>query len=156
MQKAPTDMSVKSTLATELDSKGEIVYTNVGDSMYPLIRTSGDLLVIKKYSGNLKKYDIPLYIRSNGKYILHRVIKIKKDGTYVMCGDNRYNKEYGIKDTDIIGVLYSVIRNSKEIKMTDLKCRFYAHLWCDFFWLRKILLIFTKVFNRILKKSARD
>lgn len=138
----------KSSLETELNEKGEIIYTNSGDSMYPLIRPNGDLLLIKKSNGNLKKYDIPLYKRSNGKYVLHRIIKVKHDGTYVTCGDNRYHKEHGISDSNVIGVLHSVIRNEKEILMTDFRCRVYTRLWCDFFFVRKIILILVKLFKR--------
>ena len=138
----------KSSLEAELHDNGEIIYTNKGDSMFPLIRSKGDLLLIKKYNGHLKKYDIPLYKRCDGKYILHRVLSIKRDGSYVMCGDNRYSKEYGITDNNILGVLHSVIRNGKTLKMTDFKCRVYTHLWCDFFVIRKLILVFVKVIKK--------
>ena len=55
-----------------------------------------------------------MYKRDNGKHILHRVLKVRRDD-YVMCGDNRWAKEYGIQDRHIIGVLTAVIRNGKEI-----------------------------------------
>ena len=32
----------------EIESKGYIVYTNVGDSMMPLLRQNKDLMVIRK------------------------------------------------------------------------------------------------------------
>ncbi len=132
---------MKSSIESELNENGVLVYTNTGDSMQPLIRADGDLIVIKKHNGPVKKYDIPLYKRDNGKYVLHRVMKVNKDKSYVMCGDNRCYKEYGITDKNIIGVLYSVVRNGKEYKMTDFKCRLYSHIWCDFFVIRKFIIL---------------
>lgn len=142
---------ISSSIEKELISRGEIIYTNCGDSMYPLIRPIGDVLVIKRKTHGFKKYDVALYKRDDGKYILHRIIKVNKDGTYVACGDNRYSKEFGLTDANMLGVLVSVVRNGKETKQSDLKCRIYAHLWCDFFYLRKIILIAVKMFKRRVK-----
>lgn len=81
----------KSTFEEEISHTGKLIYTNVGDSMMPLIRQNRDLLIIEKVSGRLKKYDVPLYKRDSGQYVLHRIIKVHKDD-YVICGDNRWQK----------------------------------------------------------------
>ena len=78
-----------------INRDGQLIYTNVGDSMQPLIRQDRDLLIIEKSEGRLKKYDVPLYKRDSGQYVLHRILKVRKDD-YVICGDNRYCKEYGL------------------------------------------------------------
>ena len=62
----------KSTFENEINRSGKLVYTNVGDSMKPLIRQGKDLLIIEKADGRLKKYDVPLYRRDSGQYVLHR------------------------------------------------------------------------------------
>lgn len=111
----------KSSFEEILDKRGELIYTNVGDSMYPLIQPR-DLLVIKKCDGKLKRYDIPLYKRDNGQYVLHRIVK-KQGSKYVMCGDNRTNPEYGITDRHILGVLTDVIREGKTLPVETLQSR---------------------------------
>lgn len=117
-------MMNKSTFEDVLRDRGELIYTNVGDSMYPLIRPR-DLLVIKKWDGNrLKKYDIPLYKRDNGQYILHRVIQVREKD-YVICGDNRYVAETGICDRHILGVLTALIRDGKTIELDSPYYRRY-------------------------------
>ena len=121
-----------------LEQDGKLIYTNVGDSMYPLIRQGKDLMVIEKVDGRLKKYDVPLYRRTTGKYVLHRILKVREND-YVICGDNRYHKEYGITDEQIIGVLTAIIRNGKELSVHNWKYKFYVHLWCDFFPVRAFL-----------------
>lgn len=129
----------KSTFEEEIRRTGRIVYTNVGDSMLPLIREKKDLLIIEKVCGRLKKYDVPLYKRDSGQYVLHRILRVG-DGDYVICGDNRYKKEYGITDRHIIGVLTGVVRDGKTISVTDKKYLLYVHLWCDLFPLRAFVL----------------
>ena len=136
------------TFEEVIEKTGTLVYTNVGDSMYPMIRPDGDLIVIEKCNRPLKKYDVPLYKRDTGQYVLHRIMSAKH-GKYVMCGDNRRHLEKGIEDRHIIGVLSSVIRNGKEIKMNSKKQRVYAHLWCDFFIIRAALILIKDIFIKI-------
>ena len=123
----------------ELNRNGKIIYTNVGDSMMPLIKQGRDVLIIEKTHGRLKKYDIPLYQRDSGQYVLHRILKVREKD-YVICGDNRWQKETGITDRHIIGVLTGIIRNGKEISVQDRKYQIYVHLWCDFFSVRAFVL----------------
>ena len=56
----------KSTFEEEIAKNGRLIYTNVGDSMMPLLREKRDLLIIEKAGGRLKKYDVPLYRRAGG------------------------------------------------------------------------------------------
>ena len=141
-----------STFEEELAKHGRLVYTNVGNSMMPLLRQGKDLLIIsRKPAGRLKKYDLPLYKRDNGKYVLHRILKVRKND-YVLCGDHQWHREAGITDRHIIGVLTAVIRDGKEISVTDWKYRLYVHLWCDFFYLRAMILLLKALPKRIKRK----
>lgn len=131
---------MKRTFEEELAASGRLIYTNVGDSMMPLLRQHRDLMVIsKKPEGRLKRYDVPLYRRDDGQYVLHRILRVRTDD-YVICGDNRCKREYGITDRHIIGVLTAIIRDGKEIPVTDLRYRIYTHIWCDCFPIRALLL----------------
>ena len=116
----------------------------------PLIRQGKDLLIIEKVNGRLKKYDVPLYKRDSGQYVLHRILKVRKND-YVICGDNRWGREYGIQDRHIIGVLTGIIRDGKEISVNDKKYKIYVHLWCDFFWIRAFILRTKHFIKRRLK-----
>ena len=140
----------KSTFEEEIRQRGQLIYTNVGDSMLPFIKQGRDVLVISKVNDRLKRYDVPLYKRDSGQYVLHRILKVR-DKTYVICGDNRWQREYGIMDRHIIGVLTAVIRNGKEIPVTDWKYRIYVHLWCDFFYVRAFILRTKNFLKRRLK-----
>lgn len=114
----------KMTFEDILNTKGELIYNNVGDSMYPLIQPR-DLLIIKQCSKPLKKYDIPLYKRDSGQYVLHRIIKVRRHD-YVLCGDNRRLKESGITDRHILGVLTAIVRDGKTLSLDTPHYRRYA------------------------------
>ena len=122
-----------------LETEGRLVYSSVGDSMLPLIRQGRDLLVIERVSGRLRKYDVPLYRRDTGQYVLHRVLKVREHD-YVLCGDNRWHRETGVTDRHVLGVLTAVIRDGTEVSAADWRYRVYVHLWCDLFPLRAFLL----------------
>ena len=109
-----------------INEQGQLVYTNVGDSMYPLIKPR-DLLVIKKVTSPLKKNDIPLYKRDSGQYVLHRIVKIK-NGEYYICGDNRAFIERGITDRHIIGVLTDIVREGRTIPVNSPEFKSYVKL----------------------------
>lgn len=69
----------KSTFEEQIRKHGYLVYRNVGDSMLPILRQGKDLMVIsRKPEDRLKKYDVPLYKRDNGQYVLHRILKVRK------------------------------------------------------------------------------
>lgn len=140
-----------STFEEEIERRGKLIYTNVGDSMMPMLRQGRDLIIIEKPQGRLKKYDVPLYKRDSGQYVLHRVLKVRRDD-YVICGDNRYSCEYGIMDRHIIGVLTGFVRDGKTVSVTEWKYGLYVHLWCDFFYIRVIILKGRSMIRRIRKQ----
>lgn len=141
---------IKSTFEDEIRRTGKLVYVNSGDSMMPVLRENKDLLVIGKVNGRLNKYDVPLYKRDSGQYVLHRILKVRKSD-YVICGDNRWRKEYGITDRHIIGVLTAIIRDGREISVKSKKYRLYVHIWCDFFYIRALILKIKSFLKRRLK-----
>ena len=50
-----------------LEKEGHLIYSNVGDSMLPLIRQNRDLVVIERPAGRLRKFDVPLSRRDRGE-----------------------------------------------------------------------------------------
>jgi len=146
---------LKSTFEEQLNQNRKLIYTNVGDSMLPLIREHKDILIIERPKEwdnlpadgikKLSRLDIPLYKRDSGNYVLHRVLKVREHD-YVICGDNRYHREYGISDRHVIGVLTAVVKNGREIPVNKGRYRIYAHLWCDFYPVRAgILFLMVKL-----------
>lgn len=75
-----------------------------------------------------------------------------RENDYVICGDNRYCKEYGITDRHIIGVLTSVVRDGKELDFGSFGYRLYVFLWCGLFPVRALILRIKHYAKRITGK----
>ena len=106
-----------------LEKEGELFFTNVGYSMYPLIRQREDILHIVKTT-DIKKGDIILYKSEVDHYVLHRILKIKKDK--ILCaGDYNYFKDRPITFEQVLGKLISIKKkDGKEIDLSkDKKVR---------------------------------
>ena len=99
-----------------LEKEGELFFTNVGYSMYPLIKQREDILHIIK-TDNYKKGDIILFKSHVDHYVLHRILKIKKD-KIITAGDYNYFKDQPITKEQILGKLISI--KKKDGKLIDL------------------------------------
>ena len=119
-----------------IDSEGYFVATPVGTSMWPMLRNRRDNVYLIKYNGGLKKYDLPVYIRDDGKHVMHRCLGKSEDGTYIMCGDHQWTKEYGIREDQIIAVAESFYRGNKFISCDNKWYKLYARLWSSNLFLR--------------------
>lgn len=112
-----------------LQGGGEVAFTPAGHNMLPMLRSRQDKIVLVQAPNQLKKFDIPLYRRGNGQFVLHRVIDIKKDG-YVLCGDHQWQAEYGVRHEQIIGVVKAFYRGDKYIDCTTSKTyHIYCRIW---------------------------
>ena len=114
-----------------LEKDGELIFTNVGYSMYPLIKQREDILRIVK-TDTFKKGDIILYKSNVDHYVLHRILKIKKD-KIVAAGDHNYRKDQPITKEQVLGKLVSIKKkDGKEIDLDkDKKARkfFYTNFF---------------------------
>lgn len=102
-------------MAEMLEKDGTVTFTVAGWSMQPMVYNRRDTVTLVKPQLPLKKYDLPLFRLDNGKFILHRVVKVYKNGNYKCQGDNRCEPEDNIRDDQIIGVVKSFNRNGKQI-----------------------------------------
>ena len=123
-----------------------------GVSMLPMLRQGIDSVELAPLPERLKKYDLPVYQYPSGKYVMHRILKVRKDD-YVLCGDNRWMREFGVKDEWIIGILTAVIRDGKTIPVTDRRYQRYVHLRCDFYWIRAFILRARGVLRKFKRKK---
>lgn len=122
-------MEEKLSYEEYLDKYQRLVRTNVGVSMLPLLRQGRDLFIVEKRGpGRLKAGDVVLYRRPLDKYVLHRIVQVREKD-YVILGDNCVNREYGITDDDILGVMTGFVRDGKQHTVTERGYRLYRFLW---------------------------
>ena len=134
-----------------LASGGDFHICPKGVSMLPLIVQGRDSVVLKRDFKNVaKKHDIAFYRRKNGQFVLHRVMKVCADNTYVMCGDNQTVLEKNVPASCIIGVVSSIVRKGKEVNLNGFAYSAYVALWT-----KMIIRKPTKLFIRAVKKLCR-
>ncbi len=140
---------VMDIIVEKLEAGGTVTFTPHGVSMLPMLRDGKDVVMLKKPSGRLHLFDVALYRRDNGQYVLHRVIDFCKDGSYVFCGDNQFVKEKGIKDEQIFAVVTGFHRKGKPYHVTSLRYRVYINFW---YYTRPVRRVFRAVKSRVLRR----
>lgn len=157
-----TSLNDLSPVMTEcLEAGSEIVLIVTGNSMRPFLASCRDQVVLKRCDVNrLQRGDVPLYRRSDGHYVLHRIVDIGAS-TYTMCGDAQTEKEYGVSNKTILAKAVGFYRKGKYIACTNFWYRVYVRVWMVLRPVRPILLSamylykrFTARVHKIFKKKA--
>lgn len=104
-----------------------------GCSMLPMLRQGRDKVILSPVTGPLKKYDLPLYRRDNGQFVLHRVVAV--GAAYTCMGDNQYEPEQGIRQDQILAVVTAFTRDDREISVKTPVYGIYCRVW---HWLRPV------------------
>ncbi|MBE7037194.1 MAG: hypothetical protein E7403_07870 [Ruminococcaceae bacterium] len=131
----------------------EVKMTVTGNSMYPLLRDRQDSVLLAKEE-QPKKYDIALFVRSNGEAVLHRIIKCGQDG-FIMLGDNQYEKEGPILLSQVVAVAKGFYRGERFIPFNTWWCRLYTFVWSNAGILRKVLKPFVVWVGKLIKRAER-
>lgn len=143
-------------ITEKLDSGGTVTFTPNGTSMLPMLRDGQDIVVLKKPNGRLHLFDVPLYRRTNGQYVLHRVIDFENDGAYVMCGDNQFKREKGIYDDQILAVMVAFYHKGKAYTVSSIRYRLYVSLWYHSRFFRRIFRALKRRFKQIFKLDEKE
>lgn len=110
-----------------LNSGKTVRFSPRGVSMMPMLRQGIDNVVLSPVPGKLKKYDLPLYRRSSGQFVLHRIIKAGE--TYTCMGDNQFEPEPNLRHEQMIGLVTAFTRGDRLIPVTALGYRLYCRFW---------------------------
>ena len=129
-------------IADAVSSGKDIKLTVTGYSMYPLLESMSDSVVLTK-SGKISKYDVVLFKRADGSHILHRIIKIK-NGVMTIAGDNETKKEYPVYEKDVEAKMKAFERNGKYHTTDELWYKIYVRLWLVIFPFRRIAVRFIR------------
>ena len=111
----------------KLAVSGTVKFSPQGISMLPMLRQGIDSVVMSPVPEKLKKYDLPLYRRDDGKYILHRIVEAGE--SYTCCGDNQYDYEYGLRHDQMIAVVTAFTRGERLHNVDELTYKLYCRFW---------------------------
>ena len=134
----------------KLKSGGEVSFKPHGISMLPLIRQGKDSATIGPLKAAPKKNDVIFYRRPDGQFVLHRIIGKNENG-FILCGDNQYIKEYGVKSDWIIGIMTAVTRDGVTIPCGSSKYR----KCCKYGCLHRNRLRMRQFMRRVVSKLKR-
>lgn len=139
-----------------LSAGGNISLTITGSSMYPTILGGRDQVTLVKAPEKLNKYDLPLYRRKSGQFVLHRIVEIAEDGTYTCCGDHQWELEKGLKQEQMIGLATEFVRKGRHFKADNRHYVRWVRFWVWFLPCRKYWFSFYQklLWLRHLPKAA--
>lgn len=109
-----------------------------GSSMSPFLIHHRDTIYFKKPDRELKVGDMVFYRRGNGKYIMHRIRRIRPEG-YYMIGDAQWEIEGPLQREQIFGLITAVERKGKLIQPGDFWWEFFAKVWLRIIPLRSLI-----------------
>lgn len=98
-----------------------------GISMLPMLRQGIDSVVLSPLPEKLRKYDLPLYQRDDGHYVLHRIVKVGQ--TYTCIGDNQFEYEQGLRHDQMIALVTAFTHGKRNIPVTDPFYWCYCRFW---------------------------
>lgn len=111
----------------QLDADRSVKFSPRGISMLPMLRQGVDSVVLSPLPEKLRKYDLPLYRRDDGKYILHRIVEAGETCTCI--GDNQFISEPGVRYDQMIALVTAFTRGEKEYSVQDVRYRLYCRVW---------------------------
>lgn len=123
--------------------KEPIIVPVTGTSMGPFLHP-GDSVYLSMIPHCFHPGDIVLYRRENGTYILHRIIKIEKNGTVWITGDNQTQLEAVDASVQILALVTAVKRNGRFLTSRSLTWQFYQHIWR---WLLPVRPLIGKIYK---------
>lgn len=139
-----------------LENGGSFSLTVTGSSMYPFILGNRDQVTLSPITGELKKYDLPLYRRDDGAFVLHRIVRVEADGTYTCCGDHQWVLERGLRRDQMIAVATEFVRKGRHLTNKNLLYRMYCVVWTWMLRLRKLIFSLRPwLKNRVRKFRAK-
>ncbi|MBE5956536.1 MAG: hypothetical protein E7253_08790 [Lachnospiraceae bacterium] len=132
----------------ELVKEGKLVSVIVsGNSMSPFLIHRRDRVFFEKPKRPLRRGDILFYQRKDGRYIMHRLYKIKEDG-YYMVGDAQIEIEGPICREQIFALVTKCERKGKQISKGSFWWEFFEKVWIRMVPLRPFLRgFYEKIFK---------
>lgn len=142
----------KVVIAERLASGQTVRYLKFrGVSMLPMLRQGKDSVELSPLPERLKKYDLPVYRRKNGQFVMHRIVDVKADH-YICLGDNTIAFEH-IYPEQMIGVVSAFKRGDKRIEVDAPGYRVYCRLWRLTRPVRAMIYRMKRAARKLLRKG---
>ena len=145
---------IASNIEEIIERDGQVLEMTYGISMQPMLRQGQNPIIISKVVSAPKKRDVILFKDSTGKYILHRIIKVTKDG-FITRGDNLFVTERVSAD-GVLGILTGYYKGEKYIDCKkNIGYRIYSAFTPLRYFLKKMRHQIGQSAPRFLKRLYR-
>lgn len=111
-----------------MDTGKAVNLTIAGWSMSPLLFPGRDSFILARTKKKLKRGDIVLYRRDSGKYIVHRIYKIKQ-GNFFMIGDGETKVEGPLRRDQILALAIGVYRKGRYLGFNTIRWKAFSQIW---------------------------
>ena len=125
----------------------------VGDSMCPLLHGGGDSVTLKSVK-KAKLFDVILFKRKDGQYVLHRVVRKNRD-FLSFAGDFEIKREEPIFENQIIAKAIEFERCGRKFSANNLLYRLYSVVWTWFLPHRHRIIYKAKLLKRKAEKCFK-
>jgi len=138
-----------------LEAGSRVAFTPRGRSMLPTLRDATDVVYLERAT-NPAKYDVVLYRRDTGQYVLHRIVGVASDGTFVLCGDGQTALEFGIRREQILANVVAFRRGKTDVDCQK-SCLFglYSRFWVATRPFRAFYFRARRGLGRIIRRTMR-
>ena len=133
-------------IAERVSGGASVRFTVTGNSMFPLFANRRDQVTVTAPT-DIRKYDIVLHRRTDGTYILHRVIGRRGD-VLTIAGDNETERETGVNISQVIAKVTGFTRKGRDVSVNNPLYRVYSRLWLAVFPARHIILAILLIVRR--------
>ena len=140
MQVRQIPMAQLRELLDEQLAHGEALLPVTGNSMWPLLAGGRDMVRLARLDRSVQPGDIILYQRTDGSYILHRVIRLCAPDGCVCCGDAQWEGEQ-VCEVKILACVTAFRRKGRwQETARSRPYQFYKRFWVNTFPARRPLL----------------
>ena len=127
-----------------------IAITVTGSSMMPFLRDSRDRVLLQQ-KPRYRRGDVVLFTLPDGRYILHRIVRIQKD-RMLTCGDGNIAADGWTLMENVLCAATRFERNGRIHNLESFLWRLLGLVWMRLFPIRPVLF---KVVRRICKLYHR-
>ncbi|HIZ13328.1 MAG TPA: S24/S26 family peptidase [Candidatus Mediterraneibacter stercorigallinarum] len=125
----------------EIAEEGKVVSMLIaGSSMAPFLCHNRDYIYFTRPERELRRGDMVFYQRDGGRYVMHRIYKIKPDG-YYMVGDAQTQIEGPLRRDQIFALIIQAKRKGKMIRPGDFWWEFFEHVWIRIVPARRVMAL---------------
>lgn len=99
-----------------------------GISMTPFLQP-GDRVFLSTLPQTLHKGDLVLFTRADGRYVLHRIVAVNGDGSFLLLGDRQTMRERVPSVQNIHAIATGASHGGKMLTQKSLRWWFFAVPW---------------------------